>query len=1027
MLSQKASKKASLNRRMKARKLKKGTPRFEPIVPSIAEDSICRSIFIRSYSEPVDHKRSRTPRARRPLPSLDGTVAVFDVETVDHEIVYGVVEIYRRFGLTPSWNKLKPKERVVFYRDDLRDTDPDGYQQLLDIARELDVKLVSREWLFQNVIWPARRSGWVLAGHNVTYDLTRVSDYFEPATKTARLGTRFCNGFALFKSFQTQDGNPPPPFCRIKRDDRHHVRFEMKNAVVVDTEHASFAYTDRGGSLETACDAWGIPFGERPGAHSGEISFENVQGCLHDVRKTAELLWAINTEHKRYPHRPHLGHLPSGAALAKSDLDALGIRPRFELQPDFSKERCGQAAAAYFAGWVEATIGGPMPVVYLDFLSMFVSSHALLGLWKHYTATRLEVELVARAEIEALLDRVRTNPDLLFDPVTHKGLDFFALVDPNGATLPARVMLPTKQSTRREKLSYTQAQLCEAPQAGDSVISIGPVPSTTPLWYAGPDLAMAAMRGGSPRIIEAWRLRPEGGMLDSLTPLSFRGDDLIDPRTEDFFVRLIELRIRETEDDLDNKRRKTGYKVVALSGVYGAGAETNPIDIDPDDPAPKQRPVVVYSDKVFQTKVGRPERPGRFNFFPTSALITAEARLLLAMAKHEVERRGGSAAYCDTDSVAPVATEHGGFVPCDGGPYVMEEGQRAVRALSWSEVEEVRERFARLNPYNRVAIPGSILKIEDENYALGPDRKSDRSQRNQLYCYAVSEKLYALYTLDSAGDPVVRKYSSLVIGQLRSPVKVPHKGNSHAWIVDAWTREIRIALGKPVAPFAWESYPAMEQLTMSTWNVYKGYREHSRPGDFLIVGIISQDRADVIACPRRCCKNPRPSCMLFDDPAQWREQDWRCLSCGASWDFNTFPRLRTYGEIVDNTLRRVDRKRLNADGSEAAAVMHGATIARPVRVDSITRIGKELTADPTDTNEDYTAEMLSASDVLRYVDPQERFQPLRAAIRKAGIKAIARLCGVSRSQLQAIVNQNAAPNPTTLAKIEEALRVLGEM
>src|SRR5580698_7476931 len=81
--------------------------------------------------------------------------------------------------------------------------------------------------------------------------------------------------------------------------------------------------------------------------------------------------------------------------------------------------------------------------------------------------------------------------------------------------------------------------------------------------------------------------------------------------------------------------------------------------------------------------------------------------------------------------------------------------------------------------------------------------------------------------------------------------------------------------------------------------------------------------------------------------------------------------------------------------------MHDATIARPVRVGSITRIGKELTADPTDTNGDYTAEMLCTSDVLRYIDPQDRFEPLRAPIRNAGIKAVARLSGVSRSQLQA--------------------------
>ena len=167
----------------------------------------------------------------------------------------------------------------------------------------------------------------------------------------------------------------------------------------------------------------------------------------------------------------------------------------------------------------------------------------------------------------------------------------------------------------------------------------------------------------------------------------------------------------------------------------------------------------------------------------------------------------------------------------------------------------------------------------------------------------------------------MRKYSSLVLGQLRSPTS----GDPHAWIIDAGTREIRGALGLPVEPFAWEAYPATEQLTMSTWNVFKSYQECARPADFLIVGIISQDRKDVAACPRYCCKKPRPSCLLFDDAAEWPTQEWRCLGCGAAWDFNTFPRLRTYGELVERTLQKVDRKRLNADGSEPIRVMRGTT------------------------------------------------------------------------------------------------------
>ena len=471
-----------------------------------------------------------------------------------------------------------------------------------------------------------------------------------------------------------------------------------------------------------------------------------LRGCLYDVRKTAALLWAIDDEHKKYPHRPHLATLPSGAALAKSDLDALGVRPRLELQPHFDKITMGEAAESYYGGWVEASIGGVLPVVYLDFLSMFVSAHALLRLWwKHYTAAHLAVEEIPPEEIAALLDRIRNDPDLLFNPQTHDALDFFAYVRPNGATLPSRVTIPTKETLRRERLSYSEAQLCEPDAANDSVISIGPVVWEQPLWYAGPDLAHAAMKGGRPEIVRAWRLRAEGGQLDTLTPLPFRETDLIDPRTDDFFVKLIELRVRETDDELDDKRRKTGYKVVALSGAYGTAAETNPIDIDPDDEKRKLRAVMVYADKAFKDWVGRPERPGRFNFFPTAALITAEARLLLAMAKHEVERRGGRWRTATPIVFAVVATEQGGFIPVravrtswpmERGRSVRSPGTRSKRCGSDSRHSIVT---------TQAPSPARSSNAKTKTTRLVLDGKPDYTHREQLYCYAVSEKLYALF------------------------------------------------------------------------------------------------------------------------------------------------------------------------------------------------------------------------------------------------------------------------------------------
>lgn len=986
---------------------------YEPIVPAIDDRLILRHVFARAYAEPLGRKKRASRPRRGELPSLDGMVLVFDCETVEHKLTFGALEIYERRRL---------KTRAVFYRDDLQSTDPVGFVRLKTICRALGVKLVKREWLFQHAIWPARKHGWATVGFNVAYDLSRIADAFDRATKTARYGARYCNGFELQKRFVGTKSHIIRPFCRIKRDDRHHVRFDMKGATVIDLATAAFAHTDKNLPLmaeppkNSACRAFGVPFEIRPGAHSGEITFENVEGCLYDARKTSELLWALDAEQAKHPIGLHLSKAQSGATIAKAYLDAFGVQPRLHVQPDFPKPYLGYAAQAYFGGRVEARIVKTLlQCVYLDFLSMYPTVFALLGLWsKHIIPARLEVEEVPAEEIAALLAHLREHPETLFDPATWKRLDFFALVDPNGTSLPARapIVPPKRVASEAERRDY------EKQAASNAVVTVGPVESLEPLWYAGPDLAAAAIDDGEPIIFRAWRLRSKD-VQETLRAIPFRGADLIDPRTDDFFARLIELRKTVTGDPIDDERRSTGYKVVANSGAYGVFAETSPIDVDPDEQNRKQRRVSVYADTSFETEVDRPERPGRFNFFPSASLITAGARLMLALAQREVERVGGEVAYCDTDSLAVVATRDGGFVPCEGGPYRLPDGTRGLRALAWDEVETIRERFTSLSPYDRAIVPGSLLKLEDENFA-----DETRKARCELWCYAVSEKLYALFTLDAQGKPVIRKYSSHVLGQYRSPIA----RDRHEWIIDGWKREIRGAFGEPAQAFAWEVYPAISQLTLTTWNVFEPYRENDRlrPFDFLAVGVLNQSTIDLaieeVTGLKRCCEDPRPGCVLFSDPAKWCEQDWRCLRCEAPWDFALRPRLKTYGSLIRSTLRGVERKRLCADGSEPTPRTRGLLIPRPVRVESKVAIGKEVIVDPTDTDEGLTAEMLSATEVLIYENATEKLEALREKIRATGVKSVARASGVSRSEIQVIVNEGVIPNESTIAKLESALR-----
>src|SRR5262249_30756804 len=116
-------------------------------------------------------------------------------------------------------------------------------------------------------------------------------------------------------------------------------------------------------------------------------------------------------------------------------------------------------------------------------------------------------------------------------------------------------------------------------------------------------------------------------------------------------------------------------------------------------------------------RVKHPEDPGEFSFPPLAATTTAGARLLLAMLERVVtglSGRDGAYAFCDTDSMAIVSTKEGGLVKCPGGSWHQRSGE-SVRALSWAQVDEIRERFNALNPYDREAVP-DLLKLTDENF-----------------------------------------------------------------------------------------------------------------------------------------------------------------------------------------------------------------------------------------------------------------------------------------------------------------------
>jgi hypothetical protein len=202
--------------------------------------------------------------------------------------------------------------------------------------------------------------------------------------------------------------------------------------------------------------------------------------------------------------------------------------------------------------------------------------------------------------------------------------------------------------------------------------------------------------------------------------------------------------------------------------------------------------------------VRNPERPGEYCFPPLASLITAAARLMLALLERCVTDLGGTYAMEDTDSMAIVATQRGGLIECDGGTH-RKAGKPAIKALSWAQVASIAKRFEALNPYDRTAIPGPVLKIEDDNF----DPRTRRQR--QPWCLAISAKRYTLFLRDRDGEPALLRegvnnqedrYSEHGLGHLLNPADPQSEDRN--WIAQAWLSIVRRSLGLPTKPLRFQ-------------------------------------------------------------------------------------------------------------------------------------------------------------------------------------------------------------------------------
>jgi hypothetical protein len=333
---------------------------------------------------------------------------------------------------------------------------------------------------------------------------------------------------------------------------------------------------------------------------------------------------------------------------------------------------------------------------------------------------------------------------------------------------------------------------------------------------------------------------------------------------------------------------------------------------------------------------------------------------MLALLERVVTYAGGSYVFCDTDSMAIVAGEDGGTHACAGGSHRLPDGSDAVRSLSWVQVDAIVARFAALNPYDRRTVPGSILKIEEENF----DRQG---QRRPLWCWAISAKRYALYVMVGSepsivqivddheespsghGTPEVAKVSEHGLGHLLNPTDVDD--SSTQWIEQVWLYMLRQALGLSAPEPPWLERPALSRVTASSpevlhWfdgmNKGRPYREQVKPSNFLLLA--HPDPLDP--------SGALPVAPYESNPAKWADLVWVDRRSGQRVAVTTDPfdgtarpgtvRIRTYRNVIRAYLAHPEAKSLGPHGEAVTARTAGLLRRRPVEaVQPILYIGKE--------------------------------------------------------------------------------------
>jgi hypothetical protein len=989
--------------------------------------------------KPTEHKERKNKVWRLPR-----AMFVFDTETrtdASQRLTFGSY----RFCVNDEL-----REEGLFYADDLPSRDRKTLEKYVAVQNRRGTRLLllSRREFLKKIYKAVYKGRALLVGFNLPFDLSRIAFTARPARG------RFAGGFSLALWSYTKMGVEKPstrrPSVGIKHIDSKRAlkgftaRYKPDKLDLIPEESVTgdpekgykfrghmldlrtlvFALTDRSYSLESACRAFGVEHGKQHVAKHGVVTLNYIDYNRRDVQATSELAVKLLAEYRKHPINLQPTKAYSAASIGKAYLRAMGITPILERQPDFPAAYLGFAQTAFFGGRTSAHIRKtPVPVVYVDFLSMYTTVNGLMDLRRFLIARKVRVVEHCQAEIERFLRTL--TPEKLFRPDTWKHLPTFVKVIPNGDLLPSRGKYSVATNDWQVALNYLYAPDHE-PSKG--------------LWFSLPDVAASVLLTGQiPLIVDAFRLDPVG-KLAGVGPVRLGGEVEVNPLTQDPFMTMIEQRKslgkRKELSEEDVNRLGKALKVLANATSYGIFAQM--------DRQESEKRIKVWCHGLDREPYGctviNPEQPGEFCFPPLASLITGAARLMLALLEHSVAQLGGTYAMEDTDSMAIVSTKKGGAIPRKEGKHSVKDGTEVVNALSWAQVDELVKKFEALNPYDRNAIPGSVLKIEDDNY----DPRTGKQR--QLHCLAISAKRYALFLWPKNREPVLLRegrnnkkdrWSRHGLGHLLNPTDP--EASDRNWTAAVWEMIVRKSCCLRTSKLKFARLPAIGRTTVSSpflmksfesLNAGKPYSEQIKPFNFLLTAHVIP-----FGHPEGVDPEKFHLFMPFDsDPRKWLDKEWidqhskkrfRITTHGHCGSRQT-ARVKTYGDVVTEYEFHPEAKCADALGDPCERQTIGLLQRRHIKIDLIKCIGKE-----SNSLQNVDEGMIHSEQNVytEYADPRrsEWVTKIQSALKKPKLEVLVEGCGkrLCRREIIELRAGRKKPHRRTQQLLESILKLLG--